>query len=62
MKSESHYKQLDHLCMIDAEFSLKTVRFYVGHRWPQSIETYTKVALTALREVAMGNRSTNHPD
>lgn len=49
---------LRHTCvqrMIDAEFSLKTVGDYVGHRSPQSTEIYTKVALTALREVAMGN-------
>lgn len=49
---------LRHTCvqrMIDAEFSLKTVGDYVGHRSPRSTEIYTKVALTALREVAMGN-------
>jgi site-specific recombinase XerD len=49
---------LRHTCvqrLIDAEFSLKTVGDYVGHRSPQSTEIYTKVALTALREVAMGN-------
>lgn len=49
---------LRHTCvqrLIDAEFSLKTVGDYVGHRSAQSTEIYTKVALTALREVAMGN-------
>lgn len=49
---------LRHTCvqrLVDAEFSLKTVGDYVGHRSPQSTEIYTKVALTALREVAMGN-------
>ena len=49
---------LRHTCvqrLVDAEFSLKTVGDYVGHRSPQSTKIYTKVALTALREVAMGN-------
>jgi site-specific recombinase XerD len=49
---------LRHTCvqrLIDAEFSLKTVGDYVGHRSAQSTEIYTKVALTALREVAMGD-------
>ena len=49
---------LRHTCvqrMIDAEFSLKTVGDYVGHRSTRSTEIYTKVALAALREVAMGN-------
>jgi integrase len=49
---------LRHTCvqrLVDAEFDLKTVGDYVGHQSPQSTEIYTKVALTALREVAMGN-------
>lgn len=49
---------LRHTCvqrLIDAEFSLKTGGDYVGHRSAQSTEIYTKVALAALREVAMGN-------
>lgn len=49
---------LRHTCvqrLIDAEFSLKTVGDYVGHRSAQSTEIYTKVALAVLREVAMGN-------
>lgn len=49
---------LRHTCvqrLIDAEFPLKTVGDYVGHRSAQSTEIYTKVALAALREVAMGN-------
>jgi len=49
---------LRHTCvqrLVDSEFSLKTVGDYVGHRSPRSTEIYTKVALTALREVAMGN-------
>ncbi|WP_370691068.1 hypothetical protein [Hydrogenophaga sp.] len=43
--------------LIDAEFSLKTVGDYVGHRSAQSTEIYTKVALAVLRKVAMGNVS-----
>lgn len=49
---------LRHTCvqrLIDAEFSLKTIGDYVGHRSPQSTKIYTKVDLAALREVAMGN-------
>jgi site-specific recombinase XerD len=49
---------LRHTCvqrLIDAEFPLKTIGDYVGHRSPQSTEIYTKVALAALRAVAMGN-------
>lgn len=49
---------LRHTCvqrLVDAEFSLKTIGDYVGHRSSQSTKIYTKVDLTALREVAMGN-------
>ena len=49
---------LRHTCvqrLIDAEFSLKTIGDYVGHRSPQSTEIYSKVAIAALREVAMGD-------
>lgn len=49
---------LRHTCvqrLIDAEFPLKTIGDYVGHRSPQSTEIYTKVALASLREVAMGD-------
>ena len=49
---------LRHTCvqrLVDAEFSLKTIGDYVGHRSPQSTKIYTKVDLAALREVAMGN-------
>jgi len=49
---------LRHTCvqrLIDAEFPLKTIGDYVGHRSPQSTEIYSKVAIAALREVAMGN-------
>ena len=49
---------LRHTCvqrLIDAEFPLKTIGDYVGHRSPQSTEIYSKVAIATLREVAMGN-------
>ena len=49
---------LRHTCvqrLIDAEFPLKTIGDYVGHRSPQSTEIYSKVAIAALREVAMGD-------
>jgi len=49
---------LRHTCvqrLIDAEFPLKTIGDYVGHRSSQSTEIYSKVALAALREVAMGD-------
>lgn len=49
---------LRHTCvqrLIDAEFPLKTIGDYVGHRSPQSTEIYSKVALSALREVAQGD-------
>jgi integrase/recombinase XerD len=49
---------LRHTCvqrLIDAEFPLKTVGDYVGHRSPASTQVYTKVALASLREVAMGD-------
>jgi len=49
---------LRHTCvqrLIDAEFPLKTIGDYVGHRSPDSTQVYTKVALASLREVAMGD-------
>lgn len=49
---------LRHTCvqrLVDAEFSLKTIGDYVGHRSPSSTKIYTKVDISALREVAMGN-------
>ena len=49
---------LRHTCvqrLIDAEFPLKTIGDYVGHRRSQSTEVYTKVAIATLREVAMGD-------
>jgi integrase/recombinase XerD len=49
---------LRHTCvqrLIDAEFPLKTIGDYVGHRSLESTRIYTKVAIEALREVAMGD-------
>jgi site-specific recombinase XerD len=49
---------LRHTCvqrLIDAEFPLKTIGDYVGHRAPSSTEIYTKVAIESLREVALGD-------
>ena len=49
---------LRHTCvqrLIDAEFPLKTIGDYVGHRSPSSTEVYSKVAIETLREVALGN-------
>lgn len=41
--------------LIDAEFPLKTIGDYIGHHSPRSTEIYSKVALSALREVAQGD-------
>ncbi|MGH9062279.1 MAG: tyrosine-type recombinase/integrase, partial [Acidimicrobiales bacterium] len=41
--------------LVDAEFDLKTIGDFVGHRSPRSTEVYAKVAVEALREVAMGD-------
>lgn len=49
---------LRHTCvqrLVDAEFSLKTIGDYVGHRSPSSTQIYSKVAVEALRRVAMGD-------
>lgn len=49
---------LRHTCvqrLVDAEFTLKTIGDYVGHRSPSSTTVYTKVNIAALREVATGN-------
>ncbi len=49
---------LRHTCvqrLIDAEFPLKTIGDYVGHRSSRSTQVYTKVAIASLREVAMGD-------
>ena len=41
--------------LLDADFSLKEIGDYVGHRSPDSTEIYAKVDLARLREVALGN-------
>jgi site-specific recombinase XerD len=49
---------LRHTCvqrLVDAEFSLKEIGDFVGHRSPASTEIYAKVAIEALREVALGD-------
>ena len=49
---------LRHTCvqrLIDAEFPLKTIGDYVGHRSPESTRIYSKVAIASLREVVMGD-------
>jgi integrase/recombinase XerD len=49
---------LRHACvqrLVDAGFPLKTIGDYVGHRSASSTEIYAKVAVEALREVALGN-------
>jgi len=49
---------LRHSCvqrLVNANFSLKSIGDYVGHRDPASTQIYGKVAVEALREVAMGD-------
>jgi len=49
---------LRHTCvqrLIDADFSLKTIGDFVGHRSARSTEIYSKVAVESLREVALGD-------
>ncbi len=49
---------LRHSCvqrLVDADFSLKTIGDFVGHRSPKTTEIYTKVAVESLREVALGD-------
>ncbi len=48
---------LRHTCvqrLVDAQFSLKVIGDYVGHRSTASTEIYTKVDIESLREVACG--------
>lgn len=47
-----------HTCvqrLVDADFSFKEIGDYVGHRSPASTQIYGKVAVEALREVALGD-------
>jgi integrase/recombinase XerD len=49
---------LRHTCvqrLVDADFPFKVIGDYIGHRVPESTEIYTKVAIDALREVALGD-------
>ncbi len=49
---------LRHSCvqrLVNANFSLKHIGDYVGHRNPASTQIYGKVAIEALREVAKGD-------
>lgn len=49
---------LRHSCaqrLVDAEFSLKTIGDFLGHRHASSTRIYSKVAIDALREVALGD-------
>lgn len=41
--------------LVDADFDLKTIGDFVGHRSARSTEIYAKVAVDALREVALGD-------
>jgi len=48
---------LRHSCaqrLVDAEFSLKVIGDFLGHRHAASTRIYSKVAIEALREVALG--------
>jgi site-specific recombinase XerD len=49
---------LRHSCvqrLVDADFSLKVIGDYIGHRSPSSTEIYSKVAVETLRKVAIGD-------
>ncbi len=41
--------------LIDASLDLKTIGDFLGHRSARSTEVYAKVAVEALREVALGD-------
>jgi site-specific recombinase XerD len=41
--------------LVDADFDLKTIGDFVGHRSARSTEIYAKVAVERLREVALGD-------
>jgi site-specific recombinase XerD len=49
---------LRHTCvqrLVDADFALKTIGDFVGHRSAKSTEIYAKVAVESLRQVALGD-------
>jgi len=49
---------LRHTCaqrLVDADFSLKEIGDYLGHRSADSTRVYTKVAVETLRKVALGD-------
>jgi integrase/recombinase XerD len=49
---------LRHTCvqrLVDANFALKTIGDFVGHRSEASTKIYTKVAVESLRQVALGD-------
>ena len=49
---------LRHTCvqrLVDADFALKTIGDFVGHRSARSTEIYAKVAVEPLRQVALGD-------
>ena len=41
--------------LVDANFDFKTIGDFIGHRSARSTEVYAKVAVEALREVALGD-------
>lgn len=41
--------------LVDADFDLKTIGDFIGHRSAASTEIYAKVAVESLREVALGD-------
>lgn len=41
--------------LVDAQFSLKAIGDFVGHRSPRSTEVYAKVDVESLRQVALGD-------
>lgn len=49
---------LRHTCvqrLVDADFALKTIGDFVGHRSAKSTEIYSKIAVEQLRLVALGD-------
>jgi site-specific recombinase XerD len=41
--------------LVDADFALKEIGDFVGHRSPRSTQIYSKVAVESLRQVALGD-------